>query len=509
MEEDMTEKDMTSTPTNWIEGDLTVEITVNAHNKIADAKAMGLMYRGLENIFIGQRPFDAMRMSQRADAACSTANGTAGALAIERMMGFKPPRNGQLIRDIVLGASIAANHLTHFYFTLGPGLASPEYKKFKMHHEMQKRFDPSKSALLKDVLRKARMPLHRAIAIFGGRSYHPMHAVPGGVCSIPKYSDLAAASTSVAGAKEFLEENLLGGVKMEEWARIRTADELLELLKDKAFADSDIGLFIRYSQEIGLHKLGEGTHNNFLSFGFGENKHNNGIDSSPDSWLFKPGYVENGQYHDLDIQHITEDTSHSYYETERDWRSPQHGMTKPIPRKEGAYSWVKSPRYFGRACEVGPLARQIVNADLLCMDLVKTFGVNTFTRTLARFREITLIVPKLKEWIAEIELEKPFYKPFPEVSNGSGYGLVESPRGALGHWINIKEGKCTTYQMISPIDWNASPIDSNGAHGALEQALIGCRIKDKDSLIEASLVVKGFDSCIACSIRPAAPGDEE
>ena len=37
-------------------------------------------------------------------------------------------------------------------------------------------------------------------------------------------------------------------------------------------------------------------------------------------------------------------------------------MEKPIPdyKKDGAYSWLKSPRYNGKVVEVGPLARMLL-----------------------------------------------------------------------------------------------------------------------------------------------------
>ncbi|MBN1793130.1 nickel-dependent hydrogenase large subunit [Candidatus Woesearchaeota archaeon] len=480
-------------PLNRIEGDMAVEITVDEHGKVTDAKSIGFVYRGFENIFKGHKPFDAMRMSQRSCGVCPVSHGTAGAKAIENIVDFKIPRNGQLVRDIVLGANIIVSHATHFYFMWAPDLVNPEYKKQKLYPEIVKRFDPLKSEHLKAVLKNARIPLHSVVATFGGKFPHPMHAIPGGACSIPKHIELIKVDTMVKEVKAFVEEAVLNGITLEDWAKVKSVKQVLELMKDKTFAESDIGLFIQYGQAIGLHEYGEGTDNNFIAFGFGENKDG--------SWLFKPGYLEDGKLHKLDEDHISEDTHHSYYETEKEWRKPKDGKTAPVPRKEGAYSWVKSPRYFGNVCELGPLARQLVNEDPLITDLVKTFGVNTFTRTIARLHEICLILPKLIEWIGELDLEKPFYSPFPEITEGSGYGLAEAPRGGVGHWITVKDGKCEIYQIITPTTWNCSPKDSNGKHGAIEQALVGIKTKGKDSILEAAHIVRSFDPCISCSIH--------
>lgn len=480
-------------PLNRIEGDMAIEITIGQGNRITDARSLGFVYRGLENIFIGKRPFDAMRLSQRACGVCPVSHGTAGARAIERAAGVQPPRNAQLIRDIVLGANIMVSHGTHFYFMWGPDLVNEAYKQHPLYGELVKRFAPLNSGHLRDILREFRIPLHAVVATFGGKFPHPMHAVPGGVTCVPKHIELIKTTTRLSKVQEFVEKNILG-VAVEEWLAVKSVDQLLALLKKPSFADGDVGLFVRFATDVGLHKMGEGHVSNFLAYGFGEEKDG--------SWLFKPGYVEDGTFHSLEPDHISEDTSHAYYEKETQWRKPIDGVTKPIPGREGAYSWIKAARYFGNVCELGPLARQIVNGDPLITDLVAKFGVNTFTRTVARLHETVLILPRLLAWIGEIDLRQPFYNPCPEPKGAEGVGLVEAPRGALGHWVSIDgNGLCKSYQIITPTTWNASPRDSKGQRGAIEQALIGVTIRSPESILEAGHIVRGFDPCISCSIH--------
>jgi uptake hydrogenase large subunit len=480
-------------PLNRIEGDMAIEVSVDNNNKVTNARSLGFVYRGFENIFIGLKPFDAMRLSQRSCGVCPVSHGTAGAEAIEQMIDFKIPRNAELVRDIVLGANIVVSHATHFYFMWGPDLVDDAYRHHGLFEEIMKRFNPLKSEHLKSVLKNARIPLHSVVATFGGKFPHPMHAVPGGVCSIPKHIELIKVDTMLKEVKSFVEKKILNGITIDEYLQIKSVDDVNKMLGNPAFADSDIGLFIRYAQDIGLHKLGEKSPNNFISHGFGRNKDG--------SKLFRSGYMQNGKFHELDQNHVSEDTSHGYYDNEHQWRKPINGVTKPHPKKKGAYTWIKAPRYFGNVCEAGPLARQIVNDDPLITDLVKTFGVNTFTRTIARLHEIVLIIPKMVEWVAEIDLNKTFYYPFPEVEKGSGYGLVEAPRGALGHWINVDQKKCTSYQIITPTTWNASPLDSKGQKGAIEQALIGIQLANNESMVEIGHIVRSFDPCISCSIH--------
>jgi len=484
---------ITIDPLNRIEGDMAVEIDVDDNNKVKDARSIGFVYRGFENVFVGRRPFDAMRLSQRSCGVCPVSHGTAGAQAVESTIGFKIPRNAELVRDIVLGANIIVSHATHFYFMWGPDLVDDDYREHEMYPEIEKRFDPLNSRHLKRILTKARIPLHSIVAIFGGKFPHPMHAIPGGVACVPKHIELIKANTILREVKAFIEKDILNGINVEDWQNVKSVKDVLELMKNEHFANSDVGVFIKYGQENNMHKFGEGSPKNFLSYGFGREKDN--------SWLFRPGYSQKGRYHVLDPEHISEDTTHSYYETEKHWRKPSDGKTLPVPKKPGAYTWVKAPRYYGHVCETGPLARQIVNDDPLITDLVKSFGINTFTRTIARLHEILLILPRLIDWIDEIDLTKPFYYPFPDVELGEGMGLVEAPRGALGHWINVNKFLCTSYQIITPTTWNASPMDSKKHKGAIEQALIGTQLKSNNSIIEAAHIVRSFDPCISCSIH--------
>jgi hydrogenase large subunit len=87
-------------------------------------------------------------------------------------------------------------------------------------------------------------------------------------------------------------------------------------------------------------------------------------------------------------------------------------------------------------------------------------------------------------------------------------GLCTAPRGALGHWLNVKEGRISNYQVITPTAWNASPKDKDMQPGPYEQALIGLRIKESDNPIEILRVIRSFDPCTACAVHMLTPQGE-
>jgi hydrogenase large subunit len=60
--------------------------------------------------------------------------------------------------------------------------------------------------------------------------------------------------------------------------------------------------------------------------------------------------------------------------------------------------------------------------------------------------------------------------------NGIGVGMVEGMRGAVAHWVVMKNGKISRYQIITPTAWNVSPRDAEGRPGPYEASIIGSAV---------------------------------
>jgi quinone-reactive Ni/Fe-hydrogenase large subunit len=82
-----------------------------------------------------------------------------------------------------------------------------------------------------------------------------------------------------------------------------------------------------------------------------------------------------------------------------------------------------------------------------------------------------------------------------------GRGMAEAPRGALGHWIRIEDGKVKNFQAIVPSTWNAGPRGPNGEVGAYEASLIGTKVANPEEPLEIIRTVHSFDPCIACAVH--------
>jgi hydrogenase large subunit len=86
-----------------------------------------------------------------------------------------------------------------------------------------------------------------------------------------------------------------------------------------------------------------------------------------------------------------------------------------------------------------------------------------------------------------------------------GFGFTEAPRGSLGHWVHIKNGKIANYQAVVPSTWNASPKDGKGQHGAYEAALLGTPMADPKQPVEILRTIHSFDPCLACASHVLGP----
>ena len=86
-------------------------------------------------------------------------------------------------------------------------------------------------------------------------------------------------------------------------------------------------------------------------------------------------------------------------------------------------------------------------------------------------------------------------------SECEGVGLSEAPRGALAHYIKIKNGAIENYQLVVPTTWNASPRDGKMQHSAFEASLIGTPVAKLDEPVEIIRTIHSFDPCVACSVH--------
>ncbi len=238
----------------------------------------------------------------------------------------------------------------------------------------------------------------------------------------------------------------------------------------------------------------------------------------------------------FDPQKITEHVKHSWYDyaagddkalhpSEGETAPHYTGPEPPYERLEtdGKYSWLKSPRYDGLPMEVGPLSRMLVaygSGHARVKELVGTVLqklnvgpaalFSTLGRVAARGIETLLLAERMEGWLDELAgnmghdlriHDNDKWSPESWPKECSGAGFHEAPRGALGHWVHIKDGAIANYQCVVPSTWNAGPRDAAGVPGPYEAALVGTPVADADQPLEILRTVHSFDPCMACGVH--------
>jgi Ni,Fe-hydrogenase I large subunit len=193
------------------------------------------------------------------------------------------------------------------------------------------------------------------------------------------------------------------------------------------------------------------------------------------------------------------------------------------------YTWMKAPRYEGRAMQVGPLARMLVaygagHADVqeLVNEVLGRLGVgpaalfSTLGRTAARGIETVLLARRMEYWYDSL-VERirngdtqtfvgDKWDPGSWPASARGYGYLDAPRGALGHWVEIQNGRISRYQCVVPSTWNCSPRDGQGQMGPYEAALVDNHpLVRPDQPLEILRTIHSFDPCMACGVHVLDP----
>ena len=85
----------------------------------------------------------------------------------------------------------------------------------------------------------------------------------------------------------------------------------------------------------------------------------------------------------------------------------------------------------------------------------------------------------------------------------------EAPRGALAHWVKIKNERIDSYQCVVPTTWNAGPRDAKGQIGAYEAALLNTPMVNPEQPLEILRTIHSFDPCLACASHVMSAEGEE
>lgn len=454
-------------PVTRIEGHMKVEIAIDSidgQQQIVDAHCTGTLFRGFETLLNGRSPLDAPIITQRICGVCPISHGQTAVQALENVANWLPTTNGRLLRNLTLGANFLQSHILHFYllaaldYVSGPA-ASPWAQAWQT--DMRPGLDDVAANLPAAIA--ARRQAHEMGAVFGGKMPSSNSFIPGGFTTTPTTQAIDTYRQHLLALTTFIETIYLPDVEQV----------------GSVYSD--------------YFQIGAGC-NNLLAYGAFE------MDDANSTRLFSGGYAEGGSsvQNSINTNDISESVKYSWYADATTNRNPASGETQPEYPKGDAYSWLKAPRLNGKPFEAGPLARMWVNGDY-------QRGISVMDRHVARALEAQKIASAMHGWLDALTPGQRAYDDSYNQHSGIGVALSEAPRGALGHWVQITEGKISHYQVITPTCWNASPRDDNDVAGPMEQALIGTPIETPDQPVEALRVIHAYDPCLSCAVHIMRP----
>ena len=555
-------------PITRIEGHLRIEAVVEG-DRIIDAISSGTLFRGIEKIVENRDPRDVWAFVQRICGVCTHVHALASIRAVEDALDIRIPKNANHIRNIMTATQFVQDHVIHFYHLHGfdwidvlSALKADPVQTSALARSISN-WPKSSDGYFKEVQTKVRTLVESGqLGIFANAYWgHQAYRLPpeANLMGVAHYIEALTWQKEVAkihtifGGKNPHPNYLVGGmastlnmndndvINMERLNLVKTKIDEALVFVDQVLIPDIFAIASFYKQDL----YGGGV-GNYLAYG--------GVPMTDiresESFLFPSGVVlgrDLSKVYDIDLKdpkQIQEFVSHSWYRYDdpKAGLHPWQGKTDPsydgprppytnVDEKKG-YSWIKAPRWQGHAMEVGPLARLVVayargnkeikalvDDSLHRLDLPMSALFSTLGRTLARALESKYLVNNLAGFYADLvnnikagdsqTFNGEKWEPEKWPAQAQGVGFAEAPRGALGHWVKINNGKVSAYQAVVPTTWNASPRDGSGQKGPYEASLLDTPIVNEDQPLELLRTIHSFDPCLACATHLLTPkGDE-
>ncbi|HJV46805.1 MAG TPA: nickel-dependent hydrogenase large subunit [Bacillota bacterium] len=453
-------------PLTRISGFMEIDVTLE-QNKIVDVKTKGNIFRGFEQIMVGRSPFDAIYLTQRICGICSTAHSVASSLALEDALGVAVTELGHYIRDALHCCEFLQNHIRHFYqFTLPDFVKLPEVSSIFIARHTDFRLPQQTNELLVqhyfESLQVSRLA-HQMLSVMGGKAPHNHGVFVGGVATPPNADQIVRMKSILQTINAFIEDKMIPDV----YIIAKYYDDYFHMGKGPG------------------HLMSFGAFNHYKDLG---------------TQYVDPLVLIHNQIQPFNRDLIKEEIDYSWYKGKSSY-GPLETMSEPNRDKPQGYSWVKAPRYDNLPFEVGPLARLWLNGEY-------RRGISAMDRTIARALEAKKIAGILDALLNHITPGISVQQTWTIPEKAVGTGLVDTIRGALGHWIKIENKTLSFYQIITPSAWDFSSMDARGIPGTAEQALLGTTIQNPDQPVEIGRILRSFDPCMSCATHVYQPGRE-
>ena len=457
-------KKVTIDPITRLEGHGKIEIFLDDSGNVADAYLQIPELRGFEKFCQG-RPVEEMpRITPRICGVCPEAHLMASAKACDAVYHMEIPRTASMLRELLYNIFYVTDHTTHFYalagpdFVVGPDAPKAQRNILGIIHKVGVEIGGKVVGL--------RGMCHELIKQMGGKSVHPIGAIPGGM--------------SKGMTREEQADIIEKGKEAVEFAKftIQLFNDIV--LKNKAYVDIILSdTFTHQTYNMGL--VDENNHTNFYD---------------GDIRVTGPDGKEYVKFKEADyLDHIEEHVE--------SWSYLKFPFLKNVGWKgfvDGPKSGVYKATPLSRCNVSDGMATPLANEEHDRM--YKTLGGKPIHQTLAthwaRIIELLYSAERWVELASDPEIAGPDYRMIPTATPDEGVGVVEAPRGTLYHHYKTDEnGIIKEANLIVGTTHNNAPINMSvkkAAEGLIKNG------KVNDGLLNmVEMAFRAYDPCFGCA----------
>jgi F420-non-reducing hydrogenase large subunit len=452
-------------PITRLEGHGRIDIFLDEAGNVANAYLIIPELRGFEKFAEGRPVEEMARITPRICGVCPEAHHLASAKAADAVYHVEVPPAGKKLRELLYSAFFVADHTVHFYilaapdFVLGPDAPPAERNILGLIHQVG--VDVGKQVI------ESRGKAMDIIGLLGGKTIHPVGALPGGV-------------------SKAIDEEERAGIQATGHELVEFAQFTLKLFKDvvlgnKAYLD----MILSDAYTTPMYYMGMVDENNKVNFYDGKVRI---VD--PEGVEFVKYSPE--EYLDVVAEHVEPWTYLKFpYLKKVGWKGFVTG------KDSGVYQATPLSRLNAADGMATPQAQAAYEEYYSTMGGKPVHG--TLATHWARLIELLYAAERLVELATDPEITDPHVRNTPTATPTEGVGIVEAPRGTLTHhFITDERGIVQKCNLIVGTTNNYAPI-SISIKKAAEAFIRRGQVLTEGMLNRVEMAFRAYDPCFGCA----------
>ncbi|MBN1434561.1 Ni/Fe hydrogenase subunit alpha [Candidatus Fermentibacterales bacterium] len=459
-------------PITRLEGHGRIEIFLDDNGDVENVYFQVPELRGFEKFCEGHPVEELARITTRICGVCPEAHHMASAKAADAVYKVEIPPTAKKLRELLYSAFFVTDHATHFYILGGPDFIMGPDADPKVRNILGVIGKVGEEIGLRVI--NTRHECHRIIKMLGGRTVHPVCAIPGGI--------------SKALTEEEREEVEAIARRTVEFGKFS-----LDLFDDMVLGNKAYLAMIRsdaYSHRT--HSIGTVDENNHVNFYDGQLRV---VDTEGEELArFHPS-----EYLDHLAERVEPWTYLKFpYLKKVGWKGLVDGQDS------GVYKATPLSRLNAADGMATPMAQEAYDK------MFSTLGGKPVHATLAthwaRLVEMMYAAERLLELATDPEITSTDIRAIPKATPSEGVGCVEAPRGTLiHHYTTDERGLVRKVNLIVGTTNNNAAICMSLKKAAQKVIRGGAQVSE-GLLNLVEMAFRAYDPCLACATH-SLPGD--